>query len=124
VVQLRGLSRATIAELYRGAVLVLQPSDAEGFGLPVVEALACGTGVLASDIPVLREVGGEAAMFGPVGDAEAWADAVWRVLKGEVSPPPLGLRLARAAKFSWAEQARVIAGGYRDLLSKQPAGVT
>ncbi len=57
VTQLRNVTREEIAQLYRTAALVLQPSEAEGFGLPVVEALACGAKVLASDIPVLREGG-------------------------------------------------------------------
>ena len=52
--------RATLAAIYRRASLVLVPSEAEGFGLPVAEALACGVPLLASDIPVLREVGGDA----------------------------------------------------------------
>jgi glycosyltransferase involved in cell wall biosynthesis len=53
--------------MYRRAALVLQPSSAEGFGLPVAEALACGAVVLASDLEVLREVAGEAAAYAPDG---------------------------------------------------------
>jgi glycosyltransferase involved in cell wall biosynthesis len=116
IVQLRNLSRETIADLYRGAAVVLQPSDAEGFGLPVVEALACGTPVVASDIPVLREVGGDAALYCPVGDVPRWSQTVTDLLDGRLTPPPLATRLAQAAKFSWAEHARVIADTYRELL--------
>ncbi len=72
--------RATLAAVYRRAALAFQPSDAEGFGLPVAEALACGTPVLASDIPVLREVGGAAASYAPVGDADAWSEAALALL--------------------------------------------
>ncbi|HSI36293.1 MAG TPA: glycosyltransferase, partial [Tepidisphaeraceae bacterium] len=76
ITQVRGVTRDDIAAAYRRAALVLQPSNAEGFGLPVVEALACGAHVLASDIPVLREVGGDAALHAPVGDPDAWAEIV------------------------------------------------
>ena len=55
------VERPVLAALYRRAALVLLPSEREGFGLPVVEALACGTPIVASDLPVLREVGGTAA---------------------------------------------------------------
>jgi glycosyltransferase involved in cell wall biosynthesis len=115
IVQLRNLPRTTIADFYRRTAAVLQPSDAEGFGLPVVEALACGAPVVASDIPVLHEVGGDAVTFCPVGDVQAWADTISKILDQTLTPPPLGKRLAQAAKFSWAEHARVIAQAYRDL---------
>jgi glycosyltransferase involved in cell wall biosynthesis len=112
VEQVRGLSRAQIAELYRGATAVLQTSEAEGFGLPVVEGLACGAVVVASDIPVLREVGGDAVVYCPVGDVGRWVKVVRGVLKGGMVPT-LETRLARAAKYSWAEHARVVAEAYR-----------
>ncbi|HMK29579.1 MAG TPA: glycosyltransferase, partial [Terriglobales bacterium] len=65
------LAPEALAAVYRRASLLLQPSQAEGFGLPVVEAMACGTPVLASDIPPLREVGGDAADYCPVADVPA-----------------------------------------------------
>ena len=55
--QMRGLPRRQLAAFYRAAAIVLQTSEAEGFGLPLAEGLACGAVVVASDIPVLREVG-------------------------------------------------------------------
>lgn len=113
VEQVRGLTRAQIADLYRGATAVLQTSEAEGFGLPVIEGLACGATVVASDIPVLREVGGEAVTYAPVGDVDGWVEVVRGVLAGGGSG--LEVRLARAAGFSWAEHARVIAEAYRSI---------
>jgi glycosyltransferase involved in cell wall biosynthesis len=113
VTQVRGLSRAQLAELYRRASAVLVTSEAEGFGLPVVEALACGTPVVASDIPTLREAGGGAAEYCPVGDVPAWL----RGLESARADPGRERRLAQAAKFSWHEHARIIAEAYLTLAS-------
>ena len=78
----------------------------------MVEALACGAVVIASDIPVLREVGGGAAVFRPVGDVAAWAGAVRGVLADPAAAPPRAARLSRAAGYSWAAHARVIGEAY------------
>ncbi len=115
LLQRRGLTRPHIASLYRRAALVLQTSEAEGFGLPVIEALACGAPVIASDIPVLREVGGPAATFCPVADIGAWATATDKVVGGTPHPTPLVERLRWARRYSWAEHARTIAAAYRPL---------
>jgi glycosyltransferase involved in cell wall biosynthesis len=116
VVQVRGLSRGQLAALYRAAAAVLQPSEAEGFGLPVVEALACGAAVVASDIPALREVGGAAAVYCPVAGVEAWAEAVGRLLEAPESAPPRPARLAQARRYSWAAFARTVVEDYERLL--------
>ena len=111
VTQLRDLARAQLADLYRRAAVVLVTSDAEGFGLPVVEALACGASVVASDIPTLREAGGDVVTYCPVAAAGAWADAVMRVLNhGDAATSDS--RLSHAAGFTWAGHARVIAEAY------------
>jgi glycosyltransferase involved in cell wall biosynthesis len=65
IVHVHGLTRSELAAAYRHAGAVLMPSAAEGFGLPVVEALACGAPVIASDLPALREAGGPAAVYVP-----------------------------------------------------------
>ncbi len=97
-----GLTRDQIAEIYSNASLVLLPSEAEGFGLPVIEALACGTRVVASDIPVLREVGGDAVTYCGVGNSDAWAGTVLETLSvsGEHGPSGDAL-LAQAARYTW-----------------------
>jgi glycosyltransferase involved in cell wall biosynthesis len=115
VVQLTGLVRAQIAALYNQAALVLLPSDAEGFGLPVIEALASGGVVVASDIEVLREVGGAAVVYCPPGNAEAWTGTVVRLLNEPATAPEAEVRRAQAAKFSWDNHARIIAATYRRL---------
>ena len=107
--QVRGVSRSQIAALYRRAALVLQPSEAEGFGLPVLEALGCGAAVVASDIPPLREVGGDAVAYCPVGDVGRWTVTIGRLLDHPEGVPSRAERLARAALFSWQRHARTIA---------------
>jgi glycosyltransferase involved in cell wall biosynthesis len=115
------ISHQQLAALYRRVALVLLPSGAEGFGLPVVEALACGTPVLASDLPVLREVGGAAATYARVGDMAEWV-AHCKVLLTERRDNPVAWAARQEAcrkqgmTFSWKETARRTADIYRDLL--------
>ena len=116
IVHVKNLDRIELATVYRGASLVLVPSDAEGFGLPVIEALACGAIVVASDIPVLREAGGTAAMYVPVADVSAWAEMVQSLLASPRLAPAREQRLAWASQFSWTSHATMIAEAYRELL--------
>jgi len=109
--------RATLAGLYRRATAVLVTSEAEGFGLPVIEALACGAPVVASDLPVLREVGADACTYCPMGDVPAWVEAVASLLEGRAVPPSREARLARAARFTWDSHARTVLESYVRLLS-------
>src|SRR5262249_16465317 len=115
--QVRGLDRQALAALYRRAALVLLPSEAEGFGLPMIEGLACGKIVVASDIAVLREVGGEAAVYCPVADVPGWVETMNRLVAHPTSAPPLAVRLERAQTFSWERQARTIFNAYQGLRS-------
>jgi glycosyltransferase involved in cell wall biosynthesis len=118
IVHVTGLSRLELAEVYRRASLVLLPSEAEGFGLPIIEALACGSPVLASDIPVLREVGGGATAFAPVGDVAGWAAEVKRLIDDPTAAPGREHRIAHASQYSWAEHARIIGEAYLRLLGQ------
>jgi glycosyltransferase involved in cell wall biosynthesis len=119
VLAVSGLGRRTVAELYRRAALVLLPSAAEGFGLPLIEALACGAAVVATDLPVLREVGGEAVAYCPLGDVAAWAATVCTLLADPHRAPALPLRLAQARRYSWDSHARAIAGAYLKLADRR-----
>jgi glycosyltransferase involved in cell wall biosynthesis len=110
-----------VAAVYRRADLVLLPSEREGFGLPVLEALACGTPVVASDLPVLRETGGTVATYCPVGDVEAWVAAVRahaHAANDAARPIEREARIAHASKFTWADCARRMADVYRDVLAE------
>jgi glycosyltransferase involved in cell wall biosynthesis len=110
------LDRATLAGLYRRARAVLVPSEAEGFGLPVIEALACGAPVVASNLPVLREVGGEACTYCPVGHVEAWAHTLDALLSDREPPPSREVRLERARRFTWQAHARTVFEAYLRLV--------
>jgi len=121
IVVLPFLNRSVLASVYRRAAVVLQPSEREGFGLPVIEALACGTPVVASDIPVLREVGGEAVAYCRVADVAAWSESVIKLLWERRQQPHQwyarrSVGLAQAAKFSWAEYTNKMVALYRELL--------
>jgi glycosyltransferase involved in cell wall biosynthesis len=113
VSQQRGIDRRTLAALYRQARTTLQPSEAEGFGLPVIEALACAGVIVASDIPVLREVGGDGAVYCPVADVPRWVETVGRLLTQPSEAPDRAKRLAQAHRFSWAHHAQTILHSYR-----------
>jgi glycosyltransferase involved in cell wall biosynthesis len=116
------IERDVLAALYRRSALVLQTSEREGFGLAVVEAMACGTPVIASDIAVFREVGGNAAEYSPVGNVEAWSEKVVELLE-ERRQNPLRTSarrvrgIERAAEFSWTEYAGKMVKLYREVLS-------
>ncbi len=96
------LDDAVLRPVVAGAAALVLPSRDEGFGLPLLEALAAGTPVVASDLPVLREVGADLVTYAPVGDAEGFAAALRTVLD---SPGDGAARRAHAARFTWAASA-------------------
>jgi glycosyltransferase involved in cell wall biosynthesis len=84
--------------------------------------MACGTPVIASDLAVLREVGGGAAYYCPVGNIDAWVDTIVRVAAhraegGRMASEERKRLIEQASKFSWTENAARTADIYRDILS-------
>jgi glycosyltransferase involved in cell wall biosynthesis len=128
VVVLPFVDRSTLAAIYRRSALVVMPSEREGFGLPVIEALSCGTPVVASDIPALKEVGGEAVSYCGVGDIEGWSRTIGALLDERDRRPAdwmrrreLGMR--RAEAFSWSKYAAEIVALYARMAGRMPAQV-
>jgi glycosyltransferase involved in cell wall biosynthesis len=108
------LDEADLRPVVAGASALVLPSRDEGFGLPVLEAMAAGTPVVASDLPVLREVGREHASYAPVGDADAFAAVLREVLQ---APGDGAAGRAHASRFTWAASAEAHRAAYTLALS-------
>jgi glycosyltransferase involved in cell wall biosynthesis len=101
------LPRSELAALYARATVFVYPSLYEGFGMPVLEAMACGTPVVTSNISALPETAGDAALLVDPLDDEAMAEAVGRIIEDPTVREDLSRRgQKRAAGFTWAEAAR------------------
>jgi glycosyltransferase involved in cell wall biosynthesis len=107
-----------LADLYRGAACFVFPSLYEGFGMPVLEAMACGAPVITSAVTALPEVAGDAAhLLADPQDAEELADALWRMLEDSAWRQQFIQRgLARARQFTWQAAAQKHLELYRGLL--------
>ena len=103
-----------LAALYRGAAAFAYPSRFEGFGMPVVEALASGTPAVVSAHPSLDEASADVALRADPEDAEAFADALGRAVERD----PDGARrgLAHASRFTWRACGEAVLAGYESAL--------
>lgn len=105
--------------LYSGASCFTFPSTAEGFGLPILEAMACGTPVIASDIPVLREIAGDAALLFRTEDLKSLRNALEEVLtSASVADGLRSAGLARARAFTWERHARAVLDLYQEVYAE------
>ncbi len=104
---------------YRGATLFVYPSLFEGFGLPVLEAMACGTPTITSNVSSLPEVAGDAALLVAPDDPVALADAMARVLdEPDLAAQMRAAGLMQASHFSWARTAAATAAVYQAVLGE------
>src|SRR5207248_4017192 len=108
------VSDATLAALYRGAAAALLPSLEEGFGLPALEAMACGTPVVTTRGTNTAELTGGASVLAEPGDPKSLADAIVAVLDDPRRAAELrAAALARASEHGWSATARLTADVYR-----------
>ena len=111
------VSDTELPALYRGAEVFVYPSLFEGFGIPVIESMACGTPVVASSHPSLDEACGDAAVRADPDDAEAIAAAVRDAVARREELVPRGL--AHAARFSWRDAGEIFLRGYQEALARR-----
>ncbi len=112
IVEHGALSDAAVAELMTKATALLFPSIAEGFGLPVLEALNFGLPVICADLPVLKETAGSAPLYLPTSDAHKWAEAIlgqkWPGMSGK----------SRYRSPSWDDHFSIVFNKMYELASK------
>lgn len=117
--ELGAIDGDTLDALYRAALVCAMPSRYEGFGLPVLEAMARGCPVVASDATSLPEVVGDAGMLVPAGDEDAWVDALSRVVEDdEERETRRAASVRRAREFTWHQSARVHRDAYEAALAR------
>jgi glycosyltransferase involved in cell wall biosynthesis len=107
------LSDVDLRSVVAGASALVLPSRDEGFGLPVLEAMACDVPVVCSDVPALREVSGGHATLVPFGDFEAMGAALTGALDTHLDLSTLASRRAHAAEFTWHRCAELTIAAYR-----------
>jgi glycosyltransferase involved in cell wall biosynthesis len=120
----QAVSDGDLPKVYANALALIYPSQYEGFGLPLVEAMASGTLILASDTPINREICGAAAEYFPVSQS----NELGRLMEGLCSNPKsykdkIEIGFSRSTEFSWYGCAKKTAEVYRELIEKTLIGV-
>jgi glycosyltransferase involved in cell wall biosynthesis len=114
------LSLTELVSLLRGAQALLQPSLHEGFGIPVLEAMACGCPVIASDTPALLEVMAGAGLHAPMAEVAALADHITALRDPGLRSELRARGLERAGDFSWDDTAAATLEIYREAAAIGP----
>ncbi|KPJ58695.1 MAG: hypothetical protein AMS15_07820 [Planctomycetes bacterium DG_23] len=107
---------AGLSLAYSAAAALVFPSLAEGFGIPLLEAMACGTPIIAADIPVFREIAADAAFYFDPYDEEALAEAMIKVLNETTRERLVEKGHSRVTQFSWDTASRMLASIYKSLI--------
>jgi alpha-1,3-rhamnosyl/mannosyltransferase len=119
VIRLGRVGEDLLHALYRCATALVYPSRYEGFGFPVLEAMASGTAVIASRAASIPEVAGDAAILIDPDDTHGWAEAIARVVNdGELRRRMGADGVARAAEFTWTRTARATLDVYRQVAAR------
>ena len=109
------VSPGRLAAVRAGALAALVPSRKEGFGFPVLEAMVAGVPVLAADIPALREVGGDAVRYLPLGEPGVWGEAIGRLAEDPGGRAAMSSRgHGRTGDYTWEATARRTADAWRE----------
>ena len=123
VVMLGAVSEELLLSLYRCASALVYPSLYEGFGLPVLEAMACGTPVIASRAASIPEVLGDAGVLLDPRDVAGWTSAIVSVINDDDRRGQMRAQgLARATEFTWARTARLTLEAYRRARGQRSKG--
>jgi glycosyltransferase involved in cell wall biosynthesis len=116
IFHLQGIRDGMLPALYGGSTALVYPSQYEGFGLPVLEAMASGTAVISSDTPALREVGGDAVRYAATQNSDELAQQMVSVLDSEADRQALiDAGLKHASTFSWQRAAEQHIEIYREV---------
>jgi glycosyltransferase involved in cell wall biosynthesis len=115
-----GANDETYREVLRGATALVSASRDEGFGIPLVEAMALGTPLVVSDIPVFREVGEDAATYVDPDDVSGFVRAVRELDDPEVWEQRSAAARSRAQHYSWASSARLLLALLERVASSRP----
>lgn len=117
VIEIPYLPISEMPLLYNAVDLLLFPSWVEGFGRPPLEAMACDTPVVTSDIPAIREVAGDAVLMAPAEDSEGLARHAYTLLTDrQVREQMIAKGKLRAKRFNWAENIKSTLKVYQELL--------
>jgi glycosyltransferase involved in cell wall biosynthesis len=120
VVKLGPVGEDLLLSLYQSATALVYPSLYEGFGLPVLEAMACGTPVIASRAASIPEVLGDAGLLLDPLDVSAWTDAIVNVINDDDRRSVMRSKgLARATEFTWSRTARLMLQMYQAAVRHQ-----
>lgn len=120
MIELAGnVSEDALLQLYRGAHGLVYPSLYEGFGLPLLEAMACGTPVIASMASSIPEVTGDAAVLLDPNDDAGWAEAIESLSDPAVAEQRRAMGIRRAAEFTWRRAAEATVDVYRLALGER-----